>query len=63
MSLKDLMRLWHTILAFCLLLLVAAPLLFLSALQLRQWHIQHTLEERLDLGDWTVLRLCKNGVA
>ena len=22
-----------------------------------------TLEERLDLGDWTVLRLCKNGVA
>jgi hypothetical protein len=44
------MRLRRTITASLLLLLVAAPLFFLSALQLRQWHIQHTLEERLEAG-------------
>jgi hypothetical protein len=44
------MRFWRIITALFLLLLVAAPLFFLSALQLRQWHIKHTLEERLEAG-------------
>jgi hypothetical protein len=44
------MRSWRIITALFLLLLVAVPLIFLSALQLRQWHIRHTLEERLEAG-------------
>lgn len=42
------MRVCRSITAFFLLLLFAAPLLFLSYLQLRQAYIKHTLEERLE---------------
>src|SRR5690349_4974131 len=44
------MRRWHTIPAFFLLLILAAPLVFLSFLQVKQAYIKHGAEERLERG-------------